>query len=172
MVSQSIDKFLFCFNAACILATIGTTCWSIYIFVQNSDVCLVDYISYNLDRNSIYPSISIAVGNPFIKQNLKIYGDNITPTTYSRFLEGKHWDDRMMNINYDNVTVDISDYLLSYEIVYGENRTKHVYEKSSISKMLSDGWKLPYTSYRGYDIKAFTIDPPYKKRQACANTCH
>ena len=132
MELQNIDKFLFCFNITCILATIGTTGWSIYIFVQNSDVCLVDYIPYNQDANSIYPSISIVIGNPFIKENLKIHGENITPTVYSQFLEGEYWDDRMMNISYDNVTVDINDYLLSYELVYGDSRTKFIYEKKII----------------------------------------
>ena len=163
MALQHIDKCLHAFKIACILATIGTTCWSIYIFAQNSDVCLVDYIPYNQDGNSIYPSITIVVGNPFIKENLKVHGENITPALYSQFLEGTYWDDRMMNINYDDVTVDINDYLLSYELKYGDNHTTFVYEKASFENMNNGGWKLPYISYRGYEIKAFTIDQPFIK---------
>ena len=33
-------------------------------------------------------------------------------STYTEFLDGQLWDDRMLNIDYDNVTTNFENYLL------------------------------------------------------------
>ena len=41
---KAIEYF---FQFACIIAAISTTCWCVYIYSQDKDVCLVDFKQYN-----------------------------------------------------------------------------------------------------------------------------
>ena len=75
------------FHFVCITATIVTTCWCVYIFDQDNDVCLVDFKQYNEKEEYIYPSFSLVFVNPFIESKLQKYGGGINATTYSLFLE-------------------------------------------------------------------------------------
>ena len=158
-MSFKSDACIHLYCVACILATIGTTLWCLYNFVLNKDVCLVDYQQYNQNEAFIYPSVSIVIGNPFIEQKLKGYDKSFTAQKYSNFLDGQYWNGDMLHIGYDNVTLDIRNHLLGYEILYGENDTKFVYETPQ--EIARHGWNLPYVSYRGSKIKSFTIDIPY-----------
>merc|ERR1712223_1751829 len=114
---KSIEYF---FHIACIVAAISTTSWCVYIFSQDHDVCLVDFKQYNEEKEYIYPSFSLIFVNPFIEEKLKLYGKGINATTYSQFLEGLYWDERTLNISYDEVTIDIADYFFGYDIMHAD----------------------------------------------------
>ena len=136
------------FHLICIAATIGTTSWCFYIFILDKDVCLVDFKEFGEEKEYIYPSFSLVFANPFIEGKLKGYGENITTTSYVSFLKGFHWDDRMVNISYDNVTLDINDYFLGYNILMADMEIRY-YNKSE------NGWKL-FSDY---------LDPKTSARQ-------
>ena len=44
------------------------------------------------------------------------YGENITSELYKDFLFGNHYDERMKDINFHNVTIDLTEYVLKYEV--------------------------------------------------------
>ena len=77
----------------------------------------MDFKQYNEEKEYIYPSFSLIFVNPFIDAKLKKYGEGVNARTYSQFLEGQLWDDRMLNISYDDVTIDMADYFLGYDIM-------------------------------------------------------
>ena len=156
------DTFKLIFHFACISATIVATCWCIYIFCQDDDVCLVDFKQYNEKEEYIYPSFSLIFINPFIETKLKKYGDGINTTTYSQFLEGKYWDHRMLNISYDDVTINMDDYFLGYDIKLA-NLTLLSYHEFETTD--TNGWKPPYVSHRHPKWKSFGVDKPYHKGQ-------
>ena len=165
MIIESINArktIEYIFHFACIAATIVTTCWCVYIFYQDNDVCLVDFKQYNEEKEYIYPSFSLIFVNPFIEGRLNNYGDGINTSTYSQFLEGKYWDERMFNISYDDVTINMDDYFLGYDIMLA-NLTLKSY--NDFEQGNSDGWKPPYVSHRHPKWKAFAVDKPYHKGQ-------
>ena len=84
---KSIEYF---FHIACIVAAISTTCWCVYIFSQDHDVCLVDFKQYNEEKEYIYPSFSLIFVNPFIEEKTS------TGPVLPRMVSG--WPERRPNI--------------------------------------------------------------------------
>ena len=91
------------FHFLCSISAFSLTCWCIYKYIKDEDVSLVNYKRYHSDRNSIYPSLTLCFNNPFINDKLKSVGKGVNITTYSKFLKGMYWDERMTQINYDNL---------------------------------------------------------------------
>ena len=168
MESSTTRKVVeYLFQLACVAGTIGTTSWCLYLFWQNNDVCLVDFKQYNEEIEYISPSFSLAFLNPFVEEKFKKYGEGIDSTSYIQFLEGRYWDDRMLNISYDDVTIDIHEYFLGYEIRFANMTTKKLkdFDQGDV-----DGWKPPYISLRHPKMKAFGVDSPYQKGTAVVKT--
>ena len=143
-------------HIGCVFAAIGTTLWCVYIFFENNDVCLVDFKKYNEKPEYLSPSFSIAFANPFNESKLKLYGTGINTSSYVQFLKGEYWDERMLNINYDDVTIDITNYFLGFEIAYS-NWTKYRFKATELNQ--SNGLKHPFVSFRHPTMKAFGVNP-------------
>ena len=156
-LSNSRKLFEQLFHFGCVVAAIGTTLWCVILFFENNDVCLVDFKKYNEEPEYISPSFSIGFANPFNQSMLEMYGKGINTSSYIQFLQGQYWDKRMLNINYDEVTIDINKYFLGYEVVLS-NLTKYFLKFHEIHK--SNGFKLPYVSFRHPKMKVFGFDPP------------
>ena len=67
---------------------------------------------YNQDEESIYPGMTICIDKPFETYKLKSFGSGINKTTYKQFIQGRLRDERMLNINFDSVVIDMKDYLI------------------------------------------------------------
>ena len=138
-------------------------------YFSNEDISRVDYKKFhhnNLDN--IYPSISWCIINPFLENELKKYGEGINTTSYSYFLQGLHWDDRMIHIDFDNVTVSLSDNL---NLIWLQlhNDTMYIYDHVGKISQPSN-WKPNfYVSFRSALRKCFTFDIPYLHQQLVFN---
>ena len=53
------------FYGLCILSTLIMTSWCFYLYASNDDTSQVDYILFNENKNSIYPSVSLCLEEPF-----------------------------------------------------------------------------------------------------------
>ena len=107
------------FRFLCILTTIVLTGWCLYKYTLDEDVSLVAFVKFNDDKQKVYPAITFCFWNPFYNQKLKRYGTGINTSTYSYFLQGILWDDRMVSIDYDDVTVSLEDYVTEMGLQYG-----------------------------------------------------
>jgi hypothetical protein len=92
-------------------------------------------------------------------------------------LRGEHWDDRMIGIDYDNVTSNFENYLLGIAMWtpdwrYLEGKEYFLYDhykmkrdivgNNTLESTNGYNWKPKfYTSYRGATQKCFTADIPY-----------
>ena len=141
------------FHIFCVLSALSLTCWCFHKYMQDKDVSLVNYKRFHSDRGSIYPSLTLCFNNPFLNDKLKTFGDGINTSTYYSFLEGLLWDKRMVDIDYDNVTVNLDDYLLGARIVLANG---------SLYKWDS-GSKTYYVGMRTSSMKCFTFDVPFVK---------
>ena len=100
--------------------------------------------------------------NPFVNAKLRGYGKAINSTLYKSFLLGNIWSEEMSNIDYENVTININDYFLGYEIVYG-NSTTITYDKFGENETIN-GWKLPHVELLAPYVKCFTVDTPFEHK--------
>ena len=138
------------FHLICSTAAFTLTCWCIYKYMKDDDVSLVNYKQYHTTTDSIYPSLTLCFNNPFLNEKLEQYGTGINTTTYSNFLKGLHWDNRMSRIDYDEVTLDISQYLEEAKIVLANGS---VYRQEETL--------MHYVVIRSSSLKCFSFDTPF-----------
>ena len=134
----------------CILATIGLSIYSMYRYSLNEDTTQVRVTTFLSSKDSIYPSLSFCILPPFLKNNFTIYEDeNINLTSYQKFLKGDFWDDKMLKVDYDRVTIALSDNLIN-----------GTYKTHSRKVGIVD-WNVQYfVSFRSLQRKCFTIRAP------------
>ena len=136
------------------------TCWCLIKYDLDKDVSLVGFVKFNDGENNIYPALTICFYNPFLNEKLKLYGAGINVTTYSGFLQGKHWDDRMMNINYDDVTVSLEDYLTEIGLQFSNFSTRK-WNSDFHTGRKHKGIPSFYVSDRNGKNKCFSFTIPY-----------
>ena len=100
------------FQFICTSATIAFICFCLYKYSQNDDVSQVTFQEFHKKKDNLYPSVSICVSSIFYEENLKSYGDGINISTYTDFMNGEYWDDRIVKVDYDNVTLNFSNYII------------------------------------------------------------
>lgn len=97
----------------------------------------------------------------FLDDELAKFGDGINQTTYAEFLQGKIWDDRMNEIDYDSVTPQFEDYLLGVS-KFNQHWEGSVYDHTISQNKQDNAWKPEFhVSYRGYGEKCTAFDIPY-----------
>ena len=148
------------YDCVCVAGFLATALWCIITFVQDHDVSRVELKEYHENPDSVYPSISIMIVNPFLDEKLQEYGDGINSITYSKFLAGKHWDDRMLGIDYDNVTIDLNKYFLGYEM-FSDNFSVISINNFTDDPATSYAWSKPYKNFRSAGWQTYAVDPPF-----------
>ena len=91
------------FTLVCIFATLITAIWQFYTYGKGEDQTQVEYKHFNEAESDIYPSIALCVTTAVNEERLKEYGANFTAEQYVSFLQGKHWDQSMLKVDYENV---------------------------------------------------------------------
>ena len=78
----------------------------------DEDVSRIAFKTFNSNENGIYPAVTLCFTNPLLDKKLAEYGTGVNITSYNNFLQGIMWDDRMANIDFDDVSVNFEDYLV------------------------------------------------------------
>ena len=168
MMSSSYKVFIFIFRFVCILAALCLITKGLIKYWKNDDLSQVDYRRFHASEKDIYPSLTICLHGLliFVPSKLKTIGTGINEKTYSSFLMGKHWDERMVEIDYDNVTVNIEDHIIFAALQYPgkvmriRNCSKEMNSPACNKEYLS---APSYVSYRDFSMKCFTFEIPFKK---------
>ena len=117
------------FHAICFLATLTLIGNCVYQYFLDKDMSQVEYQKYHEGQDSIYPSISICFNRDslFLEEKIKDnVGVNVTSFDYLWFLSGYDTESSsspFWNLEYDGVTVNLTDHLMEMEMKYGNKRT-------------------------------------------------
>ena len=137
------------FLLVCVVATISLQIKCLSHYFKDEDVSIVHYTKFYASKDDVYPSLSICILPPFLEDKFDSYEEGINLTSYVQFLKGDLWDDRMLEVDYDNVTVSFAENLI-YAYYVTQEETNHY-------------WNLTYgdkVSFRSSGRKCFTIDAP------------
>ena len=120
------------FHFICTSATLGFICFCLHKYFQNDDVSQVTFQEFHAKEDNLYPSLSICVPSTFNEEKLNSYGEGINITSYADFMNGEYWDDRMVKVDYGNVTANFSNYLLGVgmsrgPLIGGISRGKNIF---------------------------------------------
>ena len=149
----SWDRFKRIYLLVCSLLTNILITYSILRYLENGNLTLMQTTKFHSSMDAIYPSFSLCILPPFLDERFENYNDSsINMTSYIQFLQGKIWDDRMLKVDYDDVTVSLSNNLLDSEFM------------SHDRKMLT--WNpFHYVSFRSSLRKCFTVNAPFTEQK-------
>ena len=98
----------------------------------DNDVCLVDFRQFHQSKEDRFPTISLCLKNPFPHSRLNYYGVN--QSLYLDFLRGNYFSQKMLDIDYNNVTLDISNLIVKFYVLW-ENNSYATYERTPAQRL-------------------------------------
>ena len=149
----SIRKF---YNIICVVAAVYMSVVCLESYILDEDVCLVDFKEFHNQPEDVYPSISIIIFNPFYhgKKSVDEFG-------YMQFLEGKiDWNDDFGEIDYNEVTINLSDHLIDYRVWYDDEFFAML--EGQYNNTENKNFKQPESSLQLGGMKTFAFDTDYK----------
>ena len=142
-----MDRKRFVVQFFILVCTIGAICLCsirVYRYGLNNDSTLVDYQQFTEIKEYFFPTVSFCLCNMFLEDRLAIYGFN--KSTYLEFLKGEAFENEMMTSNYQNMTIDMVDYIVGYRIYF--RNFSIIKADSGIS--LDEKKKLVYNNFNGF----------------------
>ena len=122
------------FKLICIFVTLALVIWCSYEFNKNEDICEVIFKKFLDDDDSAYPILTFIIPDRFNETTLKKYDENINPEAYRNFILGQFWNDKALEIDYNDVTMDINDYLIE-ECFYTSIQAKYFGECKNTTRI-------------------------------------
>ena len=153
---NQINNILLIFG---VVATISCVACCIREYCLDLDLSQVDHKKFGDEKSYIMPAFSLCFGNPFLKKNLDDYNLNITIHDYLNFLEGKYSDARMYEIDFENVTKRLDDYILTYKLF--PHDLKHDNIPIEVQTVILTIKKLIFDSGKRPSFIAFTFVTHY-----------
>ena len=129
---KSFDKI---FHILCLLITGGMVSWCLYNYCLDLDVCLVDQKAFGEEDNYITPALSFCFYDPVVQKKLDQNYPGINKILYTKFLNGKHWDDKMLDIDFETVSLSLEDFIVIYRFVWDDG-THKTYSVSDFSNYI------------------------------------
>ena len=164
MCPLSWNKFKIIWTLLCIIGTIVTTLWQLVSYLNNEDVTVVGFKKFHNNEIDVYPDISLCFTVALLEDKLRRYEDvNINSYTYALFLGGYLWNQDMLHINYDNVSFDFKDYVISYGIMNNKWDDTTYYD---INSKNNNHAQLPNVRELSvFGMRCITMNIPYKKNE-------
>ena len=142
-------KFIIFNKIICVVISIILTFYWSYKYSKNEDTSLLNYKWYaESAAKDEYPVLSFCFRNPFLKDKLKEFGVT-DERKYLEFLEGKTFPSNFSSIPYDDITLQLENYLIGYYLYFvnGTERNLTVLEGRNFVETS--------TSYNGFIQQRF-----------------
>ena len=148
-------KYLF--KCLCIIATCLLVGMWLYRFFQDKDTSVIESRLYFETEDDLLPAMSMCFRQSFNDDTIfRQFGANISGEKYEKYLLGQYIDEEMIKVNYDNVTTNLSEFILSYEVNLKNGSSMWGDRPPNISWL-----RLHHThSWEnwGYFLKCFTLE--------------
>ena len=111
-MDQVLERFRFLFQIICQASAMSMIVYWIYVYTLNKDLCTIDYKTFHQDTEDPYPLLSLCFNERSSDKMFRLPDLSVNQSTYIEFLGGKYFDARLLDIDYDNVSIDMSDYII------------------------------------------------------------
>ena len=116
MFNWDVAKYLF--KCLCIIATLLLVVMWIQRYLLDEDTSVIESRSYLDTEDDLIPVMSMCFKESFNDELFERFGENITGLDYEKYLLGNSFDKRMLMIDYEKVSMNISDFVLSHVVAY------------------------------------------------------
>ena len=145
MVCSKQKLVMYSVTIICGVITASLCSYWCYKFTLNEDLSVINYKEFHHETNDdVFPTVSLCLGNPFLKKRLYEYGVN--KSTYVSFSRGKFFTNEMLDIDFSRVTVDIVDYIKGYRMYF--NNSTYVKFEARLSILEKE--MLTFNSFNGF----------------------
>ena len=144
----------------CFVTTVFMIGYWVYKFgIKDEDVSLVDYKLVVKTKHNELPMISLCIQNPFLIDELKKINPRVNESIYSAYLKGEFVDNQLTSIDYDNVTINVFDYVSSSYILW-RNGSSSMNDTKAFSKHVTFAGFYNSSSLKCFGMKI--IDEYYR----------
>ena len=151
-----INVITFIFKLLCIATTFGFIGMWLYTYSLNEDTTTIENRSYFDTSDDKLPVLSMCFEQKFnddvFFQQKEI---SVTGSQYLQYLKGTYFDPSLAEIDYQSVTVNISEYILSYNVHYINGSTFH--DVTSSESFHSPYYTFSWDSW-GKIVKCFGLE--------------
>ena len=88
------------------------TYWIYKFEVEDRDIGVVDYATFEEAKNIPLPTVSMCFVNPFLSKKLNETDPKINSALYAQYLNGEIFNETFNHIDYENVTLSLQNYFL------------------------------------------------------------
>ena len=72
----------------------------------DDDQMYIKYKKYLQSKDNLFPVLSMCFANAVVEEKLKEYDRELNESTYIEFLSGNTFESKLMDISYNNVTLN------------------------------------------------------------------
>ena len=135
----------------------GMIAYCVNKFMLDEDTSTVKFYSFDGKGTNIYPTLSLCFRGSGIFDNFKIREQTLSKVGYASYLDGKEWDSKLVNVNYDNVSLD------ARKIVESVTVSSRNFDDKPIFKYIRKGKRnakaLPFKeSFRSARAKCYSFE--------------
>ena len=105
----SLEHISSIFHLLCVVSTLVLLWMCAWRYIENDSTSLVDFRTFQNQEKDIYPSFSLCFRGEGIFNEDNLNKNEIE--NYKQFLKGEIWDEEMLKIDYDEVTLNLVDYV-------------------------------------------------------------
>ena len=150
MKCKWFEAIEFVFKISCFLVVFIMFGLWIKKYIDDEDVCLVDYQPFTEVPDQLVPELSICFRHPFLQEKFKGLEFDVNASTYLEHLTGKVFQQPYNQIDYNNITLNLEDYFLSKRVVW---------RNGSISSNTNVELRSTFSGFIHYFfVKCFTTD--------------
>ena len=120
-------NIIYIFNLLCFVATFSMIGYWAHEYFRNEDLSVIHFDSFKYSHQT-YPVLSVCFGPPFLENMFR--SANISTSLYKEYLKGDTDDERAMNVDYENMTIDIRDYIKKLRIYWKNGSSYHQINES------------------------------------------
>ena len=132
--------------------------YCVYKFVLDDDMTSIVFRRFNGKGDEIYPTLSFCFKGKGIFDATEIRKISQSKIEYTRFLFGKDWDERLLDVEYDNVTLELDKMLKSVKLHASNGYTWVPIYSWQMKNGKSKNKFLFRVSYRSPIEKCFSFD--------------
>lgn len=149
------QSFNYGFKCLCIMITLAIFGSWLARYIRDEDTTVIETATYFETEDDMMPMMSICFKQTFENIDFRSMGYKFNAFEYERYLRGFHFDPAMKEVDYENVSTNLADFLISYMVQY-QNGT---FIWDTIENL---SWKEPYhvaTLHGGnYLVKCFGLE--------------
>ena len=140
MAILSLKKIDFVFSLICVGFVIGYSIISFLDFLENKDICEINFKSFHSQQSYRYPSVTMCLTSPFVAEKLSNFSSPLDPVYYyDLYLRGiVNGSVSLENTAYEDVSITEPDFITSANVRYKDEERSEI----NITKVQTHSWNM------------------------------